>query len=170
MKRNLLSILILALLVVNIVISVIMMVSVTKASKKTADLVADIATIINLEIDGVDKTNVASVAMSDTVPYNIADEMTISLKKGEDGKEHYAIVKLSLSMDATNKDYATYKDTMADREGLIKSIVFDVVGAHTAEEANADKTGMRQEILTKVQELFGSNFIYDVAFSEILIQ
>ena len=36
MKKNLLSIIILALLVVNIVLSAIMMISVTSASKKTA--------------------------------------------------------------------------------------------------------------------------------------
>lgn len=49
MKRNLLSIIILALLVVNIVLSAIMMVSVSSASKKTASLVADIATIVGLK-------------------------------------------------------------------------------------------------------------------------
>ena len=48
MKRNLLSIIILALLVVNIVLSAIMMVTVSSASKKTAALVADISTIIGL--------------------------------------------------------------------------------------------------------------------------
>ena len=50
MKKNLLSIIILALLVVNIVLSAIMMISVTSASKKTAALVSDISTIIGLEI------------------------------------------------------------------------------------------------------------------------
>ena len=56
MKKNLLSIIILALLVVNIILSAIMMISVTSASKKTAALVADISTIIGLEINGVQQT------------------------------------------------------------------------------------------------------------------
>ena len=55
MKKNLLSIIILALLVVNIVLSAIMMISVTSASKKTAALVSDISTIIGLEINGLPK-------------------------------------------------------------------------------------------------------------------
>ena len=53
MKRNLLSIIILALLVVNIVLSAIMMVSVSSASKKTAALVADISSLVGIEINGL---------------------------------------------------------------------------------------------------------------------
>lgn len=172
MKRNLLSILILALLIVNIIISVIMMISVNGASKKTASLVADIATIIDLEIDGVDKTNVASttVALSDSAVYDVAEQMTIGLKKGEDGADHYCILKVSLSMDTTNPDYGTYQETIASYEGRIKDIVYSVVGARTKEEANVDQEGMKQEILIKLQELFDSKFIYNVSFSEILIQ
>lgn len=172
MKRNLLSILILALLIVNIVISVIMMLSVNSASKKTASLVADIATIINMEIDGVDKTSIGAenIALSDSAVYDIAEQMTIGLKKGEDGADHYCILKVSLSMDTTNPDYGTYKETIASYQGRMKDIVFSVVGSRTKEEANADQAGMKQEILTKLQEMFGSKFIYNVSFSEILIQ
>ena len=65
MKKNLLSIIILALLVVNIVLSAIMMISVTSASKKTAALVSDISTIIGLEINGLPKSETAgSVSMA----------------------------------------------------------------------------------------------------------
>ncbi len=50
MKKNLISIIILALLVVNVVLTAIMMFSVTSASKKTAALVDNIATALNLEL------------------------------------------------------------------------------------------------------------------------
>lgn len=50
MKRNLLSIIILALLVVNLVLTSIMMVNVSSASKKTAALVGDIADTLKLEL------------------------------------------------------------------------------------------------------------------------
>ena len=91
MKKNLLSIIILALLVVNIVLSAIMMISVTSASKKTAALVSDISTIIGLEIDGLPKSEtVGSVSMANTEVYNISDELTIPLKNDEDGTSHFA--------------------------------------------------------------------------------
>ena len=119
MKKNLLSIIILALLVVNIVLSAIMMISVTSASKKTAALVSDISTIIGLEIDGLPKSEtVGSVSMANTEVYNISDELTIPLKNDEDGTSHFAVGKVSLSMDKTNKDYETYSPTLESTQWM----------------------------------------------------
>lgn len=50
MKKNLLSILILVLLIVNIALTTVMMISVTGTNKKTAELVTSIATVLNLEL------------------------------------------------------------------------------------------------------------------------
>lgn len=173
MKKNLLSILILALLVVNIVISVIMMISVTGASNKTAALVTDIASIMNMEIEGVDTTQApGEVSIADITPYEIPDEMTISLKKGEDGKDHYALLKTTLSLNTQNPDYATYgtEEAMTARVSLIKSIINEVVSSHTSDEVNSNQTALRQEILAKIQEMYSSDFVYDVSFSSILVQ
>lgn len=166
MKKNLLSIIILALLVVNIVLSAIMMVSVTSATKKTAMLVGDISKVIGLEINGVPTSGVAeTVSQADTSVYDLSEEMTIPLKDGDDGKQHYAVGKVSLSMNTTHKDYATYSETFSTREGLIKDIIFNVLGKYTMEEAKANQTAIKAEILQRIQELFGSDFIYGVSFS-----
>lgn len=78
MKRNLLSIIILALMVVNIVLSAIMMVSVSSASRKTAQLVADISAVLGIEINGLPQSDVpGSVSMADTQVHTIQEELTI---------------------------------------------------------------------------------------------
>jgi flagellar FliL protein len=162
-----LSIIILALLVVNIVLSAIMMVTVSSASKKTAALVSDISTIVGLEINGLPQSETVSTtpSMADTAVYSISDELTIPLKTGEDGKSHYAVGNVSLSMDTTNADYKTYSETMEDREGLIKDVIFEVIGNYTMEEIQADTKQVKSEILEKIQELFNSEFIYSVSFN-----
>jgi len=170
MKRNLLSIIILALLVVNIVLSAIMMISVSSASRKTAALVADISTIIGLEINGLPQSDAAaSVSMADTAFYNITDELTIPLKTGEDGASHFAVGNVSLSMNSKHKDYATYSEsiTNGDMDGVIKDIIFAVIGNYTMDEAksSAGSEQIKTEILTKIQERFGSDFIYGVSFN-----
>ena len=168
MKKNLLSIIILALLVVNIVLSAIMMISVTSASKKTAELVADISTIIGLEIDGLPKAGVAgAVSQQDTVVYTLSNtEMTIPLKVGADGKTHYAVGKVSLSINSTHEDYETYyTEDFSSKEGLIEDIIFSVLANYTMEEASANPTQIKAEILQKIQELYGSDFIFGVSFS-----
>jgi flagellar basal body-associated protein FliL len=166
MKRNLLSIIILALLVVNIVLSAIMMVSVSSASKKTASLVADIATIVGIEINGLPDSNLTpTVSMADTAVHNVEGELTIPLKKGEDGEDHYAVGSVSLSMDSKSKDYKKYSETMADRDGLIKDIIFAVMGNYTVDEARNNSEAIKEEILKQIQELFGSTFIYGVSYN-----
>jgi flagellar FliL protein len=163
-----LSIIILALLVVNIVLSAIMMVSVSSASRKTAALVSDISSLVGLEINGLPQSDVASStpSMADTAVYNISDELTIPLKNSEgDDKTHYAVGNVSLSMDSTHDDYATYSETMSDREGLIKDVIFDVIGNYTMEEMQSDAKTVKAELLTRIQELFGSDFIYSVSFN-----
>jgi len=166
MKRNLLSIIILALLVVNIVLSAIMMVSVSSASKKTASLVADIATIVGIEINGLPDSNLTpTVSMADTAVHNVEGELTIPLKKGEDGEDHYAVGSVSLSMDSKNKDYKKYSETMADMDGIIKDIVFAVMCNYTVDEARTNSEPIKQEILKKIQERFDSTFIYGVSYN-----
>jgi len=172
MKKNLLSVLILALLIVNIVLTSIMMFSVTSASKKTAALVTDIASIIKLDV-GTPATGGATasaVSIDDTEVYDIADKMTIPLAKGSDGADHYALVSVSLSLNTKDEGYKTYGATIADKESLIKSAIIEVMGSYTVEEAQADQTTLRQEILEKIQGLFDSQFVYDVSFSDIMFQ
>lgn len=166
MKRNLLSIIILALLVVNIVLSAIMMVSVSSASRKTAKLVADISSLVGIEINGLPQSDLTpTVSMADTAVHNVAGDLTIPLKKGEDGADHYAVGSVSLSLDTTNKDYSNYADTMADMDGIIKDIVFSVMGNYTVDEARSDAETIKSEILTKLQERFDSTFIYSVSYN-----
>lgn len=168
MKRNLLSIIILALLVVNIVLSAIMMVTVSSASRKTAALVSDISTIIGLEINGLPASDVAgsTVTMADTAVYNITDEMTIPLKNDEEGKSHYAVGNVSLSLDKKHEDYSTYnEESLAASEGIIKDIIFSVIGNYTMEEARDNSEQIKSEILEKIQEKFGSEVIYGVSFN-----
>lgn len=172
MKKNLLSILILALLIVNIVLTSIMMFSVTSASKKTAALVTDIASIIQLDV-GTPATGGATattVSIDDTQVYDIADKMTIPLAKGSDGTDHFALVSVSLSLNMKDAGYKTYGATLQEKESLIKSAIIEVMGNYTVEEAQSDQTALRQEILEKIQGMFDSQFIYDVSFSDIMFQ
>lgn len=173
MKKNLLSIIILALLIINLVMTAIMMISVTGTNKKTSAIVTDIASILKLELDTGDGTAEAAdemVSMEDTAVYDIADEMTILLTQGADGKSHFAIVKVSLSMDTKNKGYKTYGETISERESLIKGEISDAIGKYTADEVRPRSDDITQEILTRLQTMFDSDFIYKVTFSELIVQ
>ena len=171
MKKNLISIVILALLVVNIVLSSITLLSVSGTNRKTAALVTDIAAAINLDLDGQteEEKQEAIVPMEDVVTFDITD-LTVPLKKGpNDEKEHYAMLSVTLSMNSKDKDYKTYGD-LSTRVSLIKGEINDAVSQHTADEARENSHVIEDEILQRVQDMFDSQFIFDVTFSSILIQ
>ena len=174
MKKNLMSILILALLVVNIVLTAIMMFSVTGAMKSTTALVGRIAGVLDLELDlGADEN---AVSIDDIVIYDISEPMTIPLKMdtslGEDGKPKesstsYLRVSVSLQLDSTNEDYKKYQESLATNESMIKAEIIEVISSYTAQEFQNDQDGVRSEILARLRRLYNSDFIYKVVFSDL---
>lgn len=169
MKKNLMTVLILALLIVNIVLTSVMLVSIVGTNKKTAQLVDNITTAMNLELTVPGAESAANVSLTDTEVYNISDTMTIPLKSEAGAKQDYIMFDVSLSINKKNKDYKTYgsSDTLSSYENLIKDAITATVSAHTEEECSEDMEGLKEEILKSIQNLFQSDFIYKVAISGV---
>ena len=175
MKRNLLSIITLALVIVNIALTVFLLFTVIPANKKTTALVTDIASVMNLELYGADgsTTGGPAVNVADTVTYDIADQMTISLRHGSDEKDHYAICSVTLAMDSKHDDYANYgsDEQLKTMESMIKNAIIDSVGSLSYDEAQVMSSAeISQMVLEKVQEIYGSDFIYKIVFRDIMFQ
>lgn len=171
MKKNMLSILILALLIVNVALTSVMMFTMMGTNKKTARLIDGISTALSLEIadptqEGVEEAS--EVAMEDIKVHQIPDQLTIGLAKGADGKSHYCVVSISLSLNTKDPDYEKYSETLSDNEDMIKDKIFQIVGSHTIEEAESNTDGLREEILEALQSMYGSKFIYNIVFRDIM--
>ena len=169
MKKNLISIIILALLIVNIVLTAIMMFSVTGTATKTSALVDNITRALNLELTATGDAGASAVPISDIATYDIA-EMTIELQQDAEGNQHFFVGSITLSMNTKDKDYKTYGGDMESRESLIKSEITDVISSYTVEDARSNQDTIKSEILERIQTLFNSEFVFNVAFSDILIQ
>ena len=180
MKKNLLSIIILALLLVNIILTTVMMFNVTSTNKKVADLVGNIATVMNLELTPPGGESAEpEISLADTEIYSISGSMTIPLAAetvtGSDGKtttkQGYLVCNMSFSLNTKHEDYKKYgsAEAMAGREELIKDAINSVVSKHTASQIQADpgQEALKAEILQAVQQLFQSDFIYKVQISEV---
>ncbi len=171
MRKNLLSVIIIALLVVNIVMTAFMMFTVIPANKKTMTLVGDVAAAMNLDLhdSALVSAGASGVSVEDTVTYDIEDQMTIFLRKGEDGKDHYAIVSVSLCMDSKHADYKTYGSDIASKESMIKNEINNAIGSLTYDECLAMTTNEIQDVvLEKIKSMYGSDFIYKVVFRDIM--
>lgn len=173
MKRNLMTVFILALLILNTVLTAIIMFSVVSANNKTIALVNQIGSVLNLELVGASNSDItggAGVKVEDTEIYDILSPMTITLKQSADGSEHYAQVEVSFSINTKHKDYKELQPLVAPNESKIKSEIIDVISSYTKEEATANQAGVQEAILNRVQKLFGSDFIYEAYFRDIKFQ
>lgn len=175
MKKNLLSVLILVLLIVNIALTSVMMINITGTNKKTAELVTNIATVMNLELSVPGEESEGAVSLADTETYDMEGNLMIPLASSQnaDGtantKQNYLIFNLSLLQNKKHEDYKAMggEENIKARESLIKDAVNSVVGSHTLEECRNDFDSIRQEILEEIQRLFGSKFIYKIAVSGV---
>ena len=170
MKKNLLTVLILALVMVNVALSVITMISVTGTNKKTAALVDTIATVLNLELVSYEEDEAVSVSLADTEIYTIADSMTIPLKVTEGGKQEYMICRIALSINTKDDDYKTYNsETIGSYEPYIKQAIEGVISSYDStylqDPANRDEA--KKEILKAIQKWLDSEVVYDLSISDV---
>ncbi|WP_022767242.1 MULTISPECIES: flagellar basal body-associated FliL family protein [unclassified Butyrivibrio] len=178
MKKNLLSIIILALLVVNLGMTGFMMLSVMTTNSQTAKLISDIAAALELEANGGNSGGFSGsasgvVAVTDMATWGFTgdEKLTIALKPGEDGKAHYMVVEVVFSMNKASADYATLgtEENLANVKEVVKSEITNTLASYTMEELQGGMDAVaRESILENVQAMFNSNFIYDISFSSVL--
>lgn len=174
MKKNLMSVLILALVLVNLGFTAMMAFSIVPATKNANKLIEDVAKAIHLELNAGKITGQNSVSMNDLDNYKIqgGETMTISLKKGDDGADHFAVVSVYVSLDKSNEDYETFKADLENKESTIKEYVKAAVSAHTKEELNSSTVveQIQENVLEDLVALYDSNFIVHVGFDSMLLQ
>lgn len=171
MKKNIFSILILALVIVNLVLTAVMMFSVVPAAKKTNALITQICSVLELELEAnKEEEGNATISIDQVATYDIADKFTVNLKKGTDEQEHFAVFSITLSMDKESKGYKTYGETISEKESLIKGEINDVVSEFTLEEAQSNREALQEAIRQRIATMFDSDFIIKVAFRDIVFQ
>ena len=169
MKKNLLTLLVLALTLVNTILIGVMMVSVMGTNKKTAKLVGDIATVLNLELGTAGEEEKPEVSLADTEVYAIDGSMTILLKS-EPGatKSTYIVFDIALSLNKKHADYKKYGgENFKSYDSMIKSAINDAVMQYTELECRNDMQAMKDDILKAIQEIFQSDFVYNISLSGV---
>ena len=177
MKKNLLSVLILVLMIVNIALSAVMMISVTSTNQKTAALMDSIATAMNLEWNSPGSSS--EVPLSDSEAYNLDGGMTIHLAYsqtvGADGSvstsdtQMYIVFDIALLLNKTHEDYETYGgDNMSQYDSIIRDTIESVVDQYTEEQCRADFSGViRDEILAAIQKRLNSKVVYGITLNNV---
>lgn len=169
MKKNLISVLILALVLANLILTGILAFTIIPQTKKSNELIDQVCSAIDLELEsGMN----LEVPIDEIDMYNIVDEFTCNLKDGGDGKDHFAIFTVGLSMNINSEEYKNGgAETLTAKETIIKDQINSVVSKYTLAEFKADGNyAVKQDILKTMQGIFGANFIVGVSFSSVNAQ
>lgn len=172
MKKSLLTIITFALVLVNLVLTAVMALTIVPEVNNVNTLIAKISEAIDLDISSGDEINGgANVSIDKIAPYNISSNLTINLKKDEDGKDHFAVLAITLSLNTASEAYATYNaDTLITYEGVIRGEINKTVSSYTIEEIKQDTTSVQDDIKSKLNTLFGSDLVAGVSFSSATYQ
>lgn len=164
MKKNLITVITLALVVMNLVLTVILTITILPETKKANELITKVCSAIDLDLESGSATSNADIPIDQIDVYDIEDQQTINLKSSGDGKDHFAMITVSISMDKKNKDYKDLQPEVENKVELIKGEINNIVSQYTIDEIKNNQSAVQNEILKDLQKMFGSDFIVAVGF------
>ena len=175
MKKNLITVVILALVVVNLVLTAVLTITIIPETQKANELITKVCSAIDLDLVAGDTAGSLAINVADMKDYavNGGETQTINLADSGDGSLHYAVLGISLSLDTTNEDYATFGDGAGDlsaQDNIINDTIKTVIASHTIDDMRNNEEEVKEEVLEALQGLFKSAFIVRVNFSSATYQ
>lgn len=172
MKKNLISVIILALVLANFVLTALLVFTVLPETKKANKLIEEVCSAIDLDLNSGAASGVSNVPINQIDDYalNSGETMTISFKSDDSGIAHYLVAAISLSL---NKDSDVYNDSDFDistKDNIIRDKINSIIGQYTMEEYNQNKDAIQEEILTELQDMLGADYVVGVNFASSLTQ
>lgn len=170
MKKNLLTIIILAIGILNMVLAAVLVFAVVPTTMRTNELISKVASSIDLELEGSVESKDKQVDIANIEVYQFPADLTINLKNApNDSKNHYALVSVSLSMNTKAENYKTLQPAVETNLSVLKEIISDEIKNYTMQEINeADtKNKIKEDILIKIQEYFNSDFIFSMSLNMV---
>ena len=122
MKKNLMTVIILALVLVNLVLTAILAFTIIPQTRKSNQLIDKIASAIDLELEDGSSKDTAAVPVEDIEVYDIEASFTVNLSPSGDGKDHVAVFSIGLSLNTKSDGYKSIgTEGLKAKETLIKN-------------------------------------------------
>lgn len=167
MKKNLITVIILALCVVNLILNIMLVFVCMPSAKKTNNLITEIASVLDLELEK--ENGQTSVALENMATYDV-EAQVVNLKDDGSGESHFVQVGLTLGLDSSSDDYEKLSAVITT--GPIFDEARNVIQNYTLEEVKNQDTQdvIKRQILDSLQKKYGTTCIYSVSFSKFTTQ
>lgn len=169
MKKNILSVIIAALTVINVILTAIMFFVMLPTFQKTNNLITQVASVLNLELDQGDSEGSQDYTLKDLEQYSVTFEsqQTLNLVAGDDGKMHYAMIDgYTLYLNKKAKDYKDVSETIKANESKFTDVIRSVIQSHSVD--NISEEVVKKEALDKIQELLDSKAVVEVSLTNLV--
>lgn len=174
MKKNILTIIIMALTVINVILTAVVLFSAVPAMNRTNNLIKKITEVVDLELESDEQAKDNTVSIKDRENHQItssAGTLTINLKKSEGGKGHWAqLDSVYVTVNKEGEDYKSLVKNLEEKQSDVLTIVSDTIGSMDYETVSAQRNEMKLEIVEKLQKHFESESIIDVSFDNLRFQ
>ena len=180
MKKNILTIIILALGLLNMILTAVIVFTVVPTTMRTNNLIAKVASSINLELESettettkTTETTDAEINIADIEVYDINEKeaMIINLKSVEnDTKNHYASLTVSFSINKKAEDYKTISASIISNESYITEFIEEEFQKYTFLNVRENKNNIKVEILKRVQDYFKSDSVISVSVGKLILE
>ena len=173
MKKNIFSVIITVLTVVNVVLTAIMFFVMVPTFNKTNNLITQVASVLNLELDGdSDASADADYSMKDLedTPVTFDSQQTINLKTGADGSQHYAMISgYTISVNKKADDYKDFgTDAVTAKSSVYTDIIRSVIQSHTEDDISEDI--VKKEALEQIQKKFDTKAIVGITLTNFMFK
>ena len=164
MKKNILTIIVMAVSIVNLVLGIVLVFSIVPASNKTAALVDKVASVIDLNIDDPN-----SEEQEYTIDDLVASAVNINLKKdaGDDSNHYAQLAGFTISFNSKADDYKKVSESIQTNDIYVDDIVKETLGSYTA--TTLDLVKVRSEIVKKIQEKYNTKAVVEISLKDPLI-
>lgn len=170
MKKNILTIVIMAATLINVILSAVLVFAVMPAMNKTSALVDKVASVIDLEIEDANAEEQEYTMQDLQVVENLYDStLNINLTKDAgDENNHYAqIGGWTLSLNSKAEDFSDINDSITAHKVYVDDIVKETISSYTA--TTIDEAKLRAEIIKKVQKKYNTKATVEISLKGLLV-
>lgn len=165
MKKNLITVIILAICIINLVFNILLVFVFMPSASKTNKLITDIATVLDLEIASQSSGD-GQFDVSNLAPFQLEQGNAINLASDGSDEMHVVSYGLTINLDKTAKDYKTVSENLQASTSLIYDMARDIIGKYTyAQVIDVEvQREIKEELLVSLKETFNTECIYSVSF------
>lgn len=165
MKKNLITVLILALCIINLAFNILLVFTFVPSAKKTNKLVGDIMAVLDLEMSSQSAGN-SGFDVSNLSPFQLEQSNPINLAADGSGQLHVVQYGLTINLDKTAADYKDVSTNLTNSTSLVYDMTRNIIGKYTYDQVidvNVQNQ-IKVEILASLKETFNTECIYSVSF------